>query len=188
MEAFRHEHDRGDYDSGWLLACRIAPDGWLLACPIAPDGWLLACRIAPDVWDDEAWHELASTGLTLARDAGALTMLPIALHYRGGVHVHAGEFSAAAALVDETDGISDATGTARCTYTSMVLAGWRGDPANALGLIQASVQDAAARGEGRAIALADYATAALHNGLGRYEHALAAAQRGCEYDDLGLCG
>jgi DNA-binding CsgD family transcriptional regulator len=166
MEAFRHKHDRGDYDSGWLLACRIAPD----------------------LWDDEAWHELASTGLALARDAGALTMLPIALHYRGGVHVHASEFNAAAALVDEADGISNATGTARFTYTSMVLAGWRGDPAHAIGVIQASVQDAAARGEGRAIALADYATAVLHNGLGRYEHALAAAQRGCEHDDLGLCG
>ncbi len=55
-------------------------------------------------------------------------------------------------------------------------------------MIRASVQDATARGEGRVIALAEYATAVLHNGLGRYEDPLAAAQRGCAYDDIGLCG
>jgi DNA-binding CsgD family transcriptional regulator len=127
-------------------------------------------------------------GLRLARDNGALTLLPIALQYRAGVHVHAGEFAAAAALVDDADRISEATGTARFTYTSMVLAGWRGSPGEALRVIRASTQDATARGEGRVIALAEYATAVLHNGLGRYEDALAAAQRGCAYDDLGLCG
>ena len=151
-------------------------------------GWLLACRIAPDLWDDEAWHHLAAAGLALARDAAALTLLPIALHYRAGVHVHAGEFAAAAALVNEADRISEATGTARFTYTSLVLAGWRGNHAEALRVIRASGEDATARGEGRVIALAEYASAVLHNGLGRYEDAVAAAQRGCADDDLGLCG
>jgi DNA-binding CsgD family transcriptional regulator len=70
----------------------------------------------------------------------------------------------------------------------MVLAGWRGDHGEALRAVRASVQDAIARGEGRVIALAEYATAVLHNGLGRYEDALAAAQRGRAHDDLGLCG
>jgi DNA-binding CsgD family transcriptional regulator len=166
IDAFLREGHRGQYDSAWLLACRIAPE----------------------LWDDEAWHDLAAAGLGLARDTGALTLLPIALHYRAGVHVHAGEFAAATALVDEADRISEAIGTARFTYTSMVLAGWRGDHAEALRMIRANVQDATARGEGRVIALAEYATAVLHNGLGRYEDALAAAQRGCAYDDIGLCG
>jgi tetratricopeptide (TPR) repeat protein len=166
IDAFSREDHRGQYDSGWLLACRIAPD----------------------IWDDGAWHDLAAAGLGLARDGGALTLLPIALHYRAGVHVHASEFAAATALVDEADRISKATGTARFTYTSMVLAGWRGDHDEALRLIRASVQDATARGEGRVIGLAEYATAVLHNGLGRYGDALAAAQRGCAHDDLGLCG
>ena len=166
IDAFRRKDHRDQYDSGWLLACRIAPD----------------------LWDDEAWHDLAAAGLGLARDNGALTLLPIALHYRAGVHVHAAEFAAAAALVDEADRISEATGTARFTYTLMVLAGWRGNHAEALRVIRASMQDATARGEGRVIALAEYATAVLHNGLGRYEDALAAARRGCSDDDLGLCG
>jgi DNA-binding CsgD family transcriptional regulator len=36
--------------------------------------------------------------------------------------------------------------------------------------------------------LAEYATAVLYNGLGRYEDSFAAAQRACEQDDLGLFG
>ena len=38
------------------------------------------------------------------------------------------------------------------------------------------------------VTLAEYATAVLYNGLGRYQEALAAAQRACEHDDLGLYG
>jgi DNA-binding CsgD family transcriptional regulator len=69
-----------------------------------------------------------------------------------------------------------------------VLVAWRGREAEALKLIDDSVQDAIARGEGRAVTLAAYATAVLYNGLGRYESALAAAQQACEHDDLGLLG
>jgi len=38
------------------------------------------------------------------------------------------------------------------------------------------------------IGLAEYGTAVLLNGLGRYEAAVAAAQRACEHDDLGFFG
>ena len=151
--------------------------------------WLwLACRIAPDLWEDETWHELAARQLQLARDAGALSVLPLAATYRAGVHVHAGEFAAAAALIEEADAITEATGNAPLGYTSLVLAAWRGREAEALELIEASREDAAGRGEGRAITLAEYATAVLYNGLGRYGEALAAAQRASEHDDLGLFG
>ncbi|TCC49181.1 helix-turn-helix transcriptional regulator [Kribbella capetownensis] len=151
--------------------------------------WLwLGCRIAPDLWDDMSWHELATQQLRLARDAGALTALPLALTYRAGVEVHAGEFASAAELIDEADVITGATGSARLMYTSLVLSAWRGQEAEAMALIRASLEDATARGEGRAIALADYATAVLYNGLSRYQDSLAAAQRVCEHDDLGLYG
>jgi DNA-binding CsgD family transcriptional regulator len=149
--------------------------------------WLwLSCRIAPDLWEDETWHQLATRQLRLARDVGALTVLPLAATYRAGVHVHAGEFAAAAALIEEADVITEATGNAPLMYSSLVLAAWRGQEALALELIEASREDAARRGEGRAIALAEYTTAVLYNGLGGYQAALAAAQRACEHDDLGL--
>jgi DNA-binding CsgD family transcriptional regulator len=115
-------------------------------------------------------------------------VLPLAATYRAGVHVHAGEFAAAAALIEEADAITEATGNAPLGYTSLVLAAWRGREAEALELTEASREDAAARGEGRAITLAEYATAVLYNGLGRYREALAAAQRASEHDDLGLYG
>jgi hypothetical protein len=89
--------------------------------------WLwLACRIAPDLWEDEAWHELATRELQLARDSGALNVLPLAPTYRAGVHVHAGEFAAAEALSEEADAITEATGNAPLGYTSLVLAACRG--------------------------------------------------------------
>ena len=149
--------------------------------------WLwLSCRIAPDLWQDETWHELATRQLRLARDAGALTVLPLAATYRAGVHVHAGEFAAAAALIAEADAITRATGNAQLMYSSLVLAAWRGQEPQALELIEASREDATRRGEGRAVTLAEYATAVLYNGLGGYQAALAAAQRACQHDDLGL--
>ena len=151
--------------------------------------WLwLACRVATDLWDDERWYELATRQVQSARDAGALNVLPIALTYRAGVAVHAGEFAAAAAMIDEAEAVSQATGNAPLRYTSLVLAAWRGDETRALELIRHSRDDATGRGEGRAIALAEYVTAVLYNGLGRYQAALAAAERAAEYDDLGLCG
>ncbi len=151
--------------------------------------WLwLACRVAPDLWDDDRWHELAERAVGLARDAGALTVLPIALTYRAGVHVHAGEFEAAEALIEEAEGITVATGEPPLRYTSLVLAAWRGQEGHALQVIEAGVRDAMARGEGRVLALAGCFTAVLYNGLGRYGDALAAAQRACQFDDLGLYG
>ena len=173
------------------LAPAVAPLRHALAAFREADDarWLwLACRVATELWDDESWHQLATRAVRLAREAGALNVLPITLTYRAGVAVHAGEFAQAHAMVEEADAISQATGFAPLRYTSLVLAAWRGDEQLALRLIGSSRQDATERGEGRVIALADYVTAVLYNGLGRYELALAAAQRAAEHDDLGLSG
>jgi DNA-binding CsgD family transcriptional regulator len=151
-------------------------------CPVAPE------PMAPDLWDDALWEELASDAVRLARDAGALATLPIALGYRAAVHVHAGEFDAAAALIQEADAIAEATGNAPLRYTSLALAAWRGVEGPAVRLIHAAVREAHRRGEGRALGLAGYATAVLYNGLGRYEAACDAAKRACEHDDLGFFG
>ena len=94
--------------------------------PVAPE------PIAPELWDDETWHELAIRAVGLARDAGALAVLPVALIYRAGVHVHAGEFGAAAGLIEEADAITAATGNAPLRYTSLMLAAWRGEETRAL--------------------------------------------------------
>jgi DNA-binding CsgD family transcriptional regulator len=147
-----------------------------------------AWGVSPELWDDEAWHELASRGVRTARDTGALTALPVGLTYRAGLHVYAGEFAAAAELLDEADAIAAATGIAHFDYASMLLAALRGDEARAWDVIGSCVKAATARGEGRAIGHAEHAAAVLYNGLGRYPDALAAAQRASEYEDLGVFG
>jgi DNA-binding CsgD family transcriptional regulator len=172
LDAFWHEVGRGEADMRWL---------WL-ACPVAPE------PLAPELWDDATWQELATRAVRHARAAGALSVLPVALSYRACVHLHAGEFDAASALIEEADATAEAAGNARLSYTSLALAAWRGAEAPALAQIGAGMRGALARGEGRAIGLAEYATAVLYNGLGRYGDALAAAERACEHDDLGFLG
>ena len=173
LQALEREAGSGDGDiMRWL---------WL-ACPVAPE------PVAPELWDYETWRELATRAVRLARDVGALTVLPVALSYRAGVHVHAGEFAAAGALIEEADAIARATGNAPLRYTSLMLDAWRGEESQALRTIEAAVRDATARGEGRALGLAGYATAVLHNGHGRYEVALAHAQQACSHEDLGFFG
>jgi DNA-binding CsgD family transcriptional regulator/tetratricopeptide (TPR) repeat protein len=156
---------------------------WLwFACPVTPE------PLAPELWDDEIWHQLAIRAVGLARDAGALSVLPVALTYRACVHVYAGEFAAASALIEEADAITAATGNAPLRYTSLALVAWRGRETAALNVIETDIRDATARGEGRAVGFAKYVTAVLHNGHGRYREALEAAHDACAHDDLGICG
>jgi DNA-binding CsgD family transcriptional regulator len=151
-------------------------------------GWLPLAAIAPELWDDAAWHEVTARAVGLAREAGALAVLPTALTYRAVAHLLGGEFRAAAGLIEEANAITAATGTAPLQYISMVLAAWRGEETRALELIKAVARDATAGGQGRVLGLAWHASAVLHNGLGGYEAALAGARRACEYEDLGFFG
>jgi DNA-binding CsgD family transcriptional regulator len=144
--------------------------------------------VAGDLWDDEMWHELAIRAVRLSRESGALMVLPLALGYRALVHIHAGEFAAASALTEEADAITEATGNAPVKYASLMLAAWRGIEADALDEFSWGLENATARGEGRGIGGWGYATAVLYNGLGRYDAALASAQRACEYEDLAVFG
>jgi DNA-binding CsgD family transcriptional regulator len=152
---------------------------WLLLCPVVQSLTVF------ELWDDDAFHALATRAERLAREAGALTMLPVSLTYLSGVHLFAGDFATTEALLEEADAITAATGNARLVYGRLLLGAWRGGEAAAVALIDAGLEYAQTRGEGRVLALAGYATAVLNNGLGRYEAAAEAARRGCEDDDQG---
>ena len=67
----------------------------------------------------------------------------------------------------------------------MALAAWRGQEGLAAELIEATVQEAIARGQGRLVSLADYASAVLGNGLGRHAAARDAAWRAFQRDPVG---
>ena len=146
----------------------------------------LACRIASEVWDDETWEQLAARQVRIARETGALAVLPLALTYRSGTHLHAGEFAAASALIEEAAALTRSIGGAPLMYTQILLAAWRGDRTETSRLMEFSIPNATDRGEGRGLTWGEYAWALLYNGLGEYEAALAAALSACEHDDLGL--
>ena len=106
--------------------------------------------------------------------------------YRAALHVHSGSFDAASSLIEEADAITQATDTAPLKYAALMLAAWRGNETDGLQLIEAARLEATARGEGMGLGVVEWASALLYNGCGRYAEALAAAQRGCEHDDVGL--
>jgi DNA-binding CsgD family transcriptional regulator len=146
--------------------------------------WLwLACHAAGMVWDHASWDVLSDRQVRLARDAGALFTLPIALNTRSAAHLFAGEFTEAASMVAQAESVIEATGSSIAPYGPLGLAVFRGQEAQAAQLIEAITDDAGRRGEGRVLSFAQWAAAVLFNSLGRYEEALAAAQRASEDSD-----
>jgi tetratricopeptide (TPR) repeat protein len=139
-------------------------------------GLWLACRAAVDLWEDDIWEGLAIRHLQRAREAGALTVLPLALSQRISAHTFAGELAAGASLIEEVHAATEATGSHIPPYGRLVLAAWRGREAEASKL-KAIVKEVASRGEGLGVTVTQWARAVLYNGLGRDEDALAAAER-----------
>jgi len=143
--------------------------------------WLwLASPAAQVLWDDQSWDLLSTRHVQLAREIGALGVLPIALTQRTGLYLYQGDFAAAASLIEEAAAITEATGSQLPPYAPLGLAAFRGRELQALALIETSTKDTVRRGEGRGLTFVQWATALLGNGLGRYQDALAAAQLACE--------
>lgn len=143
--------------------------------------WLwLACRIARALADDGAWDDLTARHLELARRVGAFSALPVALTDRVLVELFSGRIGVAMSLAAESDAVVEATGSHVTLRTSIVLANWRGRDAEAVALIEARRRDVLRRGEGLWLAANDWGSAIRYNGLGRYEDALAAAERAVE--------
>ena len=179
------------------LAVRLT-DGYQAAAPLLGEAlrryraqpqeldWLCVSynMVAMDLWDDEAWFELVSGQVRLARASGTLSWLPFALDYLAELHIQAGELSQAAALLAEGERIDPGIRAATLPYVSLLLAAWRGDAPAADELAQALARGAADRGEGAALTYADYAKAVLNNGLGHYEAAAEAAQAASDAEEL----
>jgi DNA-binding CsgD family transcriptional regulator len=146
----------------------------------------LAARAAADLFDDESWHLLATRQVQIARGTGALGVLPIALVYLAQLRVFEGKLDAAAALMEETDSIIDATSSRRLSVPKLMLAACRGDERHALELIADVEREAIARGEGVVLTFSEHARAVLHNGLGEYAAAFDNATQASAQDELGV--
>jgi DNA-binding CsgD family transcriptional regulator len=138
-------------------------------------GWL-ATAAAVMVWDYDTCLAVATRGVGLARESGALAVLAVSVNVLAQAVALAGESGSAASLIAEADGVTEATGTLVAPYGALVLAGLQGREAEAATLIDATIHDATAGGQGTAVQYARWARAVLLNGLGRYQEALAVAQ------------
>jgi DNA-binding CsgD family transcriptional regulator len=159
----------------------VAP---FLGDQVSDQEWLqwgiFAQMAAMVVWDFDSWVALSARHVELARALGALAPLSIALNGRGSVATHCGDFELATSLAAEKDVVNEVTGIRHATTCDLLLAGYRGRPAEAVPLFTATTEDSMARGEGLAVQMANWSAAVLHNGLGRYAEALAVAEPATE--------
>src|SRR5262249_36974481 len=83
-------------------------------------------RVARAMGEDAIWDVLTERQVRLARKAGALTLLPIALIERFGVQLFFGDLTEAASLVAEAEAVVEATGSHLAPQGAIALAAWRG--------------------------------------------------------------
>jgi DNA-binding CsgD family transcriptional regulator len=140
----------------------------------------LAAAVAADQWQGEHWQMIAHRYVGMAREAGALTDLALALNSATVVDVFAGDLQAASALVDEAHAVTEATGISLTPYGALWVAAWQGRESEARQLSESTLAGAAARGEGIGVSVAHTANAVLSNALGHYERAVADAQQAAE--------
>ena len=131
------------------------------------------------VWDEDSWHAISARNLKEARDAGALARLPIDLADWGIFCASCGDFGAAAGAIAEAESITTATGAHIAPYAQLLLSALRGQ-SDVLPLIESTIRDAESGGQGLSVTWAEWVSAILFNGLGRYDRALAWAQRAAE--------
>lgn len=163
-------------------------------------GWYpLAARMAFNVWDFHSSTVLSTRLVELAREVGALSVLPSALLQLVSNRVLAGALDHADSLIAEAQTVGKATNSSYLThYVSLVTEPWKGREDATLKAIEAMTLDAAAHQghqgrhgpQGRrskALSSTQWAKAVLYNGLGRYEEAHAAAEEGAaNLQELGL--
>jgi DNA-binding CsgD family transcriptional regulator/tetratricopeptide (TPR) repeat protein len=148
--------------------------------------WSWITTVADEaLWDDQGWS-VTVRQVQLARDVGALDKLPILLNRMGVKAVWSGDFAAATSLIVEADAVCEATGAPLAPVTAMMLASFRGREAEATPLIQSTIEQATAGGQGISVTVAHWVAAVLHNGLGHYEEALAMAWQAREHKHVYL--
>ncbi|NKE62625.1 AAA family ATPase [Lentzea sp. PSKA42] len=176
----------------------LSTDGHRAAVPLlrqvfADDGLMwtrhpaLATMLAGELWDTEVHANVTEWLTKTGREAGSPFVLRLGLAQTAIVAVHAGDFGTAMSAIAEEEAVADAVGVPPLPYPRLHLAAMRGSRADLLKQIEHATQ-AAARRAGLLVANAHWASAVLHNGLGDYPEALAAARRAVEPGDLYLAG
>ena len=146
----------------------------------------LAFPVASLLWEDLRFKPLSDRYLELIRGLGALSELPMALTTKVIMLAYAGELTAASGLLGELQAAMEATGISPPPYAALAVAARRGRHAEASAVIEATTRQVGEQGEAFAIAVADWASAVLNNGLGHYQDAMTAAQRATDSPEFSF--
>ena len=138
-------------------------------------GWL-APAASNVTWDSDASTAIFERQARIVRDAGALAELPQFLSALALDKVWTGDLEGAELLIAESDDVAAATGSQLPPFAALRLRSLQGRETEASALIDATITMAEAVGAGLAVRVAQWATAVLYNGLGRYEEAATAAR------------
>jgi DNA-binding CsgD family transcriptional regulator len=157
---------------------------------LGPDDvrWLgLAGHVASELWDDAALADLATRRVEIARENGAMAILPDALLQAGGYEVLVGRLDVAEERFAEAEGLASTTGNEGIVGPAAAAGrlearAWSGDEDGVRSLAQVCDREATARGIGVLVNFASHACAVLHIAMGRYEAALTCAEEACEGD------
>jgi DNA-binding CsgD family transcriptional regulator len=141
---------------------------------------LLAFHAADDLWEDDTAHLLAVRMAGLARRRGARVWLAQTVSWVAYRSLCEGEFGLAERLIEEAQSAAAAIGREAPDSPGVLLAAWRGHEEEAA----APTSNGPGVEGAMHLAITEYARAVLNNGLGRYDAALAAAQRAVAHGDL----
>ena len=139
-------------------------------------GWM-APSASLVTWDPDASSAIHERQAQIVRKAGALAELPVYVSSWALDKVWNGDLAGAALLIAETDTVAAATGSQLPPFAALRLAAVRGREAEAVPLIQATIEHGTIRGQGLAVRVAQWAAAVLYNGLSRYDEAASAARQ-----------
>jgi DNA-binding CsgD family transcriptional regulator len=144
---------------------------------------VLAASAALVVWDEEAWRELPTRQSELAREVGALAVLPMSLTHQVVGELHRGHLGTAESLLKDLDTVCDATGSEVPSYAAIAYESWRGREADHAELRTRFIKAMVERGEGIGLTHLEWWTAALYNGLAKYEDAVKVALSALKHPD-----
>ena len=145
-----------------------------LADRASEDDWIQSGRsvtgAALALWDAESHTELSARQVAKFRESGALLPLALALNHQIIALTWRGNLDSAEALVAEQYGVSEITGIPMASSGALLLAGYKGRPAEL-----AALEDEVQSEDILALEMCNLASAVLNIGLGRYRDALQAA-------------
>ncbi|WHT22669.1 LuxR family transcriptional regulator [Crossiella sp. CA-258035] len=144
----------------------------------------LASVLAGELWDIDLHTAVVDWLVRTGQDTGSPMTIRLGLSQAALSAVLTGDFGRAIAAIAEEEAIADALGVLPQLYPRVHLAAMRGHRQEVLDLFA----EVMSRGTGQLTANAHWAKAVLHNGLGDYPAALAAATRAVAGGDLFLTG